>query len=180
MGKSLRIRSSRAPTACRQARQQGWHIFLLSGLSSFRRLPLSSNVRPRMPTLTGSSASFETQQRAQRGTSAFAAFCQHFRLWRGVRSLSPTPQRSASSNASLGASAPGCGQHGRGQAVQRRACRAPVRNFSSARAVASPARTVQGLTPRSSGAPTAAHQARSVVRKRSPQPGPGGLPSAPA
>ena len=41
-------------------------------------------------------------------------------------------------------------------------------------------RTVQGLTPRSSGAPTAAHQARSVVQEHSPQPGPGVLPSAPA
>ena len=64
------------------------------------------------PTLTGLSASVETQQRAQRGTSAFAAFCQHFRLWRGMRSLCLTPQRSASGNAGLEASAPSCGQHG--------------------------------------------------------------------
>ena len=134
------------------------YIFASPGLASCRRRPLSSNVRPRMPTLTGYSPCFEIQQRAPRGTSAFAAFCQHFRLWRGVRSLCPTPQRSATGNAGLEASAPGCGQHGRGQAVQRRACRASVRNFSSGPAVASPARTVQGLTPRSSGVPTAYHQ----------------------
>ena len=36
------------------------------------------------------------------------------------------------------------------------------------------------LTPRSSGAPTAGHQARSVVRSIFPQRGPGGLPSSPA
>ena len=36
------------------------------------------------------------------------------------------------------------------------------------------------LTPRSSGAPTAAHQARSVVPEHSPQPGPGVLPLSPA
>ena len=41
-------------------------------------------------------------------------------------------------------------------------------------------RAVQGLTPRSSGAPTAAHQARSVVPEHSPRPGPGVLPLSPA
>ena len=175
------MQAKRATTAGRQARAGGTrYIFASPGLASYRRRPLSSNVRPRMPTLTGSSPFFETQQRAQRGTSAFAAFCEHFRLWRGVRNPSPTPQRSASSNAGCAASSPLCGQHGRCQAVQWRACRAPVRHFSSGRAVASPARTVQGLTPRSSGAPTAAHQARSMVRSHSPQPGPGVLPLSPA
>ena len=66
------------------------------------------------------------------------------------------------------------------QAVQWQARRETFGKFSLGLAVASQLRTVQGLTPRSSGAPTAAHQARSVVREHSPQPGPGGLPSAPA
>ena len=86
-----------------------WSILHSPGLACYRRLPLSSHVRPRMPTVTDSSPFIEIQQRAQRGTSAFAAFCQHFRLWRGVRSPSPTPQRSASSNADRGASAPFAG-----------------------------------------------------------------------
>ena len=42
------------------------------------------------------------------------------------------------------------------------------------------ARSERSLTPRSSGAPTAAHQARPVVRMHFPQPGPGGPPLGPA
>ena len=42
------------------------------------------------------------------------------------------------------------------------------------------ATAARGLTLRSSGAPTAGHQARSVVRSIFPQRGPGGLPLAPA
>ena len=137
------------------------YIFAIRARASHRWCRLNSNVRPRMPTFTGQSACFEIQQRAPRGTSAFAAFCEHFRLQLGVRSPSPTQQRPASSTAGLGASAPGCAQHGEDQAVQWRAYRAPVRNFSSGRAVVSLAGTVQGLTPRSSGAPTAGRQARS-------------------
>ena len=151
------------------------------GLVGYRRLPLSSHVRPRMLTLAASPTLSKTRPRAQRGTIAFAAFCERFRLWRGVRSPSPSaPQRPASSNAGRGASTPRCEQHGASQAIQWHPSRATVRNFSSGRAVASRDRTVQGLTPRSSGAPTAAHQARSVVRPHSPQPGPGVLPSSPA
>ena len=178
----LTPRSSGAPTACHAGHQALGLRPILRLLSSApsRRRPLSSNVRPRMPTPAASALCFEAQQRAQRGKSAFAAFCEHFRLWRGVRSPSPTPQRSASSNVGRAASAPRCGQYGEFQAVQWRACRAPVSSFSSGRAVASPARTVQGLTPRSSGAPTAARQARSVVQEHSPQPGPGVLPLSPA
>ncbi len=41
----LTLRSSGAPTAGRQARRPGWHIFRPSGLASCRCRPLSSNVR---------------------------------------------------------------------------------------------------------------------------------------
>ena len=48
MGKSLRIRSSRAPTAGHQARHTGTvYIFCVPGLASHRRCQLSSNVRLR-------------------------------------------------------------------------------------------------------------------------------------
>ena len=177
----LTPRSSGAPTAYHQRPAGGTrYIFATRALAACRRRPLSSYVRPRMPTITGPSPFFEIQQRAQRGTSAFAAFCVHFRLWRGGQSPNPSLQRSASGSVGLGASAPGCGQQREGQAPQWRTCRVPVRNFISVRAVASLVRTVQGLTPRSSGAPTAAHQARSVVGEHSPQPGPGVLPLSPA
>ena len=141
----LTPRSRRGPTSKRQARAVGWRNFHHAGLAFCCRSRLSSNVRPRMPTLTGSPPFFKTQQRAQRGTSAFAAFCEHIRLWPTVQKPNFSPPCATSSNAGRGASAPGCGQHGECEAVQWRACRAPVRNFSSGRAVASPARTVQGL-----------------------------------
>ena len=45
LGKSLRIRSSGAPTAGHQARAAPWFIMHRAGLASCRRRPLSSNVR---------------------------------------------------------------------------------------------------------------------------------------
>ena len=47
----LTLRSRGVPTASRQARRPGCHIFRPSGLASRRRRPLSSNVRPRVQTV---------------------------------------------------------------------------------------------------------------------------------
>src|SRR5688572_1188764 len=43
----LTLRSSRGPTAGRQAREVVGHIIVLAGLASYRRPRLTSNVRPR-------------------------------------------------------------------------------------------------------------------------------------
>ena len=51
-GRGLTPRSSGAPTAGCQARETGFAILRLAGLSSHHWVPLSSNVRPRNPMLT--------------------------------------------------------------------------------------------------------------------------------
>ncbi len=59
----LTLRSSGAPTACRQAREAHWVIFRLAGLASHRRVPLSSNVRRHNQT---SAHRFRSQHQSKR------------------------------------------------------------------------------------------------------------------
>ena len=140
------------------------YIFSARALASCRCRPLSSNVGPRMPTLTGTSPFFETQERAPRGTSAFATFREQFRQLFGIQNLSLTLRRATLSNVFCWVSLAAAARRSRAtQAAQWRPCSAAFGYFSLGRAVASQRCAVQGPTPRSSGAPTAAHQARSVV-----------------
>ena len=177
----LTPRSSGAPTAGHQARSGGMRcIFASPGLASCRRHPLSSNVRPRMLTSAASAPCFETQQR---GTSAFVAygkhctassdsagskqplFSAHHLSWHSARTSFAKLRGSCRLGAFFSSQGPSLSASS---------------YVSTCCAAATQLRTVQGLTPRSSGAPTAAHQARSVVLDHSPQPGPGVLPLSPA
>ena len=66
------------------------YIFSARALASCRRCPLSLHVGPRMPTLTGTSTSFEIQGRAPRGASAFTTFRKQFRQLLGGQNSSLT------------------------------------------------------------------------------------------
>ena len=156
-------------------------IFHSPSLACTRRRPLSLHVGPRMPTLAGTSPLFEIQGRAPRGTSAFKTFREQFRQLFGIQNPSLTLRRATLSNAFRWASFAAVTRSSRAtQAALWRAHSAAFGDFSLGRAAASQRCAVQGPTPRSSGAPTAAHQARSVVSEHSPQPGPGVLPLSPA
>ena len=144
--------------------------------------PLSSYVRPRMPTLAASSALFLTQRHAQRGTNVFVACGQLPTLHRELgqeRVSFLHPQRFGACPAGRPREPSSAAVAARFRFVARPSS-PPSSYISICCAAASHLRTVQGLTPRSSGAPTAAHQARSVVQEHSPQPGPGVLPLSPA
>ena len=100
----LTPRSSGAPTACHAGPQALGLRPILRLLSSApcRCHPLSSNVRPRMPTLAASPPLFGTQRRAQRGRSAFVACAQLLILNRGLgpkRISLPLPPRFAACRA---------------------------------------------------------------------------------
>ena len=180
----LTPRSSGAPTACHAGPQALGLRPILRLLSSApcRCHPLSSNVRPRMPTLAASPPLFGTQRRAQRGRSAFVACAQLLILNRGLgqkRISLPLPPRFAACRAGRPREASSLMVAGHSYFLPRPSS-LPSSYFSISCAAATDLRTVQGLTPRSSGAPTAPHQARSVVQEHSPQPGPGVLPLSPA
>ena len=178
----LTPRSSGVPTASHQRPVGGTlYIFATRALAACRCPPLSSYVGPRMPTLTGTSPFFETQGRAPRGTSAFTTFREQFRQLFGVQNPSLTLRRATLSNAFRWASLSAAARRSRAtQAARWRPRSTAFGYFCLGRAVASQRCAVQGPTPRSSGAPTAAHQARSVVPEHFPQPGPGVLPLSPA
>ena len=152
---------------------RAWRPAVVAHLAQTLGLACShSPHRQRFLKLSSARSAGQVLSRLSASTLGFSVAC-----------VARAPHRSVQLQATLvsGASPPQCGQHGECQAAQWRACRAPVRNFSSGRAVASPARTVQGLTPCSSGAPTAGHQApvwRYAVHFR--QSGPGVLPLSPA
>ena len=153
------------------------------GQASYRRRPLSSNVRPRMPTFSASSPLFGLNGAHRSGQSL---------SWLAVSIAQPPAQARATSNLCFSAHHPSwraapasfakpCGSCRLGAIFLH--CRARLFGFLVQQHLlrgALPPQNVRGLTPRSSGAPTAAHQARSVVPEHSPQPGPGVLPLSPA
>ena len=174
------FRSQRQPT--RPGRWCG-RILHSPGLTCYRRLPLSSHVRPRMPTFSASSPLFWAERRAQIGTKAFVACGQH-RTTSSASASNQQPLFSAhhlSWRAAPASFAKPCGSCRLGAFFLH--CRARLFGFLVQQHLLRgglPPQNVRGLTPRSSGAPTAAHQARSVVPEHSPQPGPGVLPLSPA
>ena len=127
-----------------------------------------------MPTAAGSSPFVEIQQRAQRGTSAFVA-CGQQRRVSSARAGSKQPLFSAQHLSRHAAQANFAKLRGScmlGAFLSQPGLRLSASSYVGTRcAAASHLRTVQGLTPRSSGAPTAAHQARSVVRSILHSPG---------
>ena len=183
MQRCLTPRSSRAPTACHAGPAGGTrYIFAIRARASHRWCRLNSNVRPRMPTLAASPPLFGTQRRAQRGRSAFVACAQLLILNRGLgqtRISLAHPPRFAACRAGRPREASSLTVAGHFYFFARPSS-LPSSYISICCAAATHLSTVQGLTPRSSGEPTAAHQARSVVRSHSPQPRPGVLPLSPA
>ena len=158
----LTPRSSRAPTAGHQARSGGTrYIFTSPGLASHRRCQLCSNVRPRKSNTVATPPLFRNPARAPRGNSVLSPLWPHHGFQRERSEFQSRSQQGQSR------ALPATGQASRsivprGDLKAALLCRHPRRE-ASGRArlrgtMASKHRTVQGLTPQSSGAPTAGHQ----------------------
>ena len=141
------------------------YIFCCAGLASCRHRPLSSNVRPRISTTVATPPLFEIQARAPRGKSVLVAL----RALLGHETSGQNPVLLYSV----------CGfDHGQSQrqpfhcaATKSGAATQQLQGFprppasrqlNGLSAAAWQLCTVQGLTLRSKGAPTAAHQARAA------------------